>query len=189
MGDFTFHADVADKRDLEKIVKNFNTLDDRTEIRKVLKQAGTDVKDEGKKNLRTFKFKNSRLTVPKSITGFRYNSPGRKTGNLMRSMKSQIKKNRVGIKMYAGFVGTGGHHAHLIDRGTKERTANKPGTFMYIKKGVKHFVTTKKRGSVKAGAPNTGSNFWTKAVHKEGPAAQSKLNDAIITALTKITTR
>lgn len=195
MASFTFHANRHDLEELQHIVKSFNHLDDRDEIKNVLKQSGEKITNDGKSNLKTVKYKYSTLHVPQSFryrtdgSGnkiyFKYNSRGLKTGNLRKAIKYTIKKNKYGIKTYAGFMRPEGNHAHLLDRGTKFRTAKRYGTYAYMTKDGNgqrlNIARTKQRGQV------VGNNFWTQSVTKNGPMAQDRLNNAIENALTKIT--
>lgn len=97
------------------------------------------------------------------------------SGNLKRSFS--IKANKKKAYSLGGFRRSsrkenisGGNHAHLVDRGTAKRWT-KSGAY---------------RGSVSRGNPNHGTLFWTDAVESQGPAALSRLMDAVYDAIGKI---
>lgn len=101
---------------------------------------------------------------------------GVKTGNLKKSFTRSVKTKK--SVAYAGFRRSapgkrvhGANHSYLVDRGTTKRWT-RSGAY---------------RGSVSKGRPNTGSMFWTDAVQSSGPAAMSKLMDAIYNSIDKIT--
>lgn len=101
---------------------------------------------------------------------------GTKTGNLKKSFTKSVSTRKAAA--YAGFKRSapgkrvhGANHSYLVDRGTAKR---------YTRKGYY-------RGSVSKSAPNRGSMFWTDAVESNGPAAMSRLMQAIYDTVDKIT--
>lgn len=84
----------------------------------------------------------------------------KKKGFALGGFKRSTKYNKIG----------GGNHSYLVSDGTAER---------YTRKGYY-------RGSVSKGNPNHGSRFWRDAVESQGPAALSKLMDAVYQAVDDI---
>lgn len=91
------------------------------------------------------------------------------TGNLLRSFYVRVKKSKPGVLVGFKQGKEGGSHAHLIDRGTKER-----------------FWKTKKRkstGRVKA------TYFWSDTEAQDYPKALDKLYAGIEKAVNRINNR
>lgn len=89
------------------------------------------------------------------------------SGNLSSSwtIRTYVKK-----VMARGGFNKKGHHAHLIDRGTKDR---------YTKRGYY-------RGSISKGNPNQGSLFYTSAVQMRKDEALRELERAVYEEINKI---
>lgn len=99
-------------------------------------------------------------------TSFRTNHKS-KTGNLLKSIGTLIKRKRIGSLTGFRRGVKGGNHAHLIDSGTERR---------YTKRGYY-------RGKI------SGSNFWRKAVVQSETQAVNALYDGIDAAINKILTK
>lgn len=131
MGNFTFQLEGLDNL-LEKV----EALKDpkvAQSVRSAMRQGGELLKARGL----------ARLSM----------SNGVKTGALRSSIKIEIKRIRGGgMKLKVGF-NKDGHHAHLVDRGTKDR---------YTKKGAY-------RGRA------TGSYFWTNTRNANQPEVAEKI--------------
>lgn len=150
MGDFTFIIDKGDWNYLKSIVSGLDEIDGNQVILNSLSKGMQLINNQGKANLAV--------------------SNKTKTGNLKQSIRRrQVKKK---MSVYGGF-GKGGNHAHLVDRGTKDR---------YTKKGYY-------RGSVSRRKPNHGTLFWTKAVESKGPLMMEKTLKVIYKEMDKIIRR
>ncbi|WP_018109824.1 HK97 gp10 family phage protein [Bacteroides propionicifaciens] len=88
------------------------------------------------------------------------------TGNLLKSLIVRVKKKKPGVLI--GFKSSG-PHAHLVDRGTKER-----------------YWKTKSKKSVGLVKPN---RFWSDTEAMDYPAAIDKLYIGIERAVDKISNR
>lgn len=92
---------------------------------------------------------------------------GQKTGNLRRSMAITIFKGNKGVIAGFRYGAKGGNHAHLVDKGTQERTTTQ---------GYR-------RGKI------IGSKFWTTTREQDTPTAQEKILDGLDRALEKLRNR
>lgn len=97
----------------------------------------------------------------KSNLSSRLKNKGGKTGNLIKSFRTKLKRNKLGA--LAGFSGKGAH-SHLIDSGTDIRTT---------KKGYN-------RGKV------IGNRFWTDAITNNQSKAIDRLYTSIDRAIEKL---
>lgn len=156
-GEFSITLNETDYRIIQDALQKLSVIEQDAVVGKGLKEGATIIVNEGKRNLQS-----------------RNNS---KTGNLLRSFSTNLKKKRG--KINAGFKrGTkksigGGNHSHLIDRGTDER---------FTKKGYY-------RGSVSKGNPNKGSLFWTDAFNTKKNEAGNELIDSIKISIQRIISR
>lgn len=153
-GDFTFEMDEKTYVKVMGVLNMLSEVDRNAEISSALKSGLKIIKNQGKANLTT---RNKE-----------------KTGNLKKAFSVSVRKKVVG---YTGFKRSnkrkgikGGNHAHLVDRGTKDR---------YTKKGYY-------RGSVSRKMPNTGSLFWTDAAATKGREAMLKLLSSLNKTVKKI---
>lgn len=154
-----------DEQDLSKIYKALDRLDQIQRDAMVLKgfqEAARLVKRKGQAALRSTMSKE-----PWNIE-MRQRMAAKRGGSLANSIgvKSFKKKGKVHI----GFKKLG-HHAHLVDSGTKER----------YKKTTKQYT-----GSVSKNAPNTGSNFWRKNFNDNRQAIKQKIIDSVIASCRKM---
>ena len=133
----------------EAIVRSLTTLQQvsgRREVRRALSKAGQLIATDARGKL-----------------GARLKGTGR--GRLIRSITSRVKKRKPGA--LAGFIrstrmvqyGVAGNHAHLVDRGTKERAG---------------------RGKMPA------NRFWTDAVADRGDDALHLVEAGVKAAMDKI---
>ena len=94
-----------------------------------------------------------------------------KTGNLMKSMRTRVKKRKLGALAgfsmnYSRMKEEGyGSHSWLVDRGTVKRETKK---------------TKKNRGIMPA------SYFWTDTKNEAGPSAIREIEKGIITAVERM---
>lgn len=89
---------------------------------------------------------------------------GKNTGNLLKSFKGKLKKNKLGV--LAGFSNLGAH-AHLVDEGTATRSTNAGAN----------------RGLM------TGNNFWTDSINQSESTAIDAVFTGIERAMQKIMNR
>lgn len=132
----------------EKIMKSINGLSDIDKnkvIKQGLRKAGNVFIRIGKNELK------SKLK-------------GTGKGNLLKSFRNKVKKNKLGV--ITGFSNTG-HHAHLIDRGTTER---------YTKSGYY-------KGRVR------GNLFWSNAINTGKSEAINNVLNGIEEGIQKIMIR
>ncbi|WP_321425016.1 hypothetical protein [uncultured Bacteroides sp.] len=137
-------------KNIEKVLQKINLLSDIDKdktVKEGLKSAISLFINSGKTNLR------SRLKNGKGSTG-----------NLLKSFRNKVKKNKLGA--LGGFSQLG-NHAHLIDQGTQERYTNS-GKFT---------------GKV------TGNHFWEDSINSNSDLAMNKVYDGIDRAITKIINR
>lgn len=146
-GNFSITLDEDDYRRCIKILSELTNMQRSKVVRKGLRDGGKVFITEGKKN---FKARLSKDPV---------NVKNRK-GNLQKAFKEKVYLKKT--KVHSGF-GAKGHHAHLVDRGTKKR---------WTKKGAY-------RGSVSKGTPNKGSMFWTDAFNARKKDAAKVLMDSV----------
>ena len=154
-----------DEQDLSKIYKALDRLDDIQKdaiVFKGFQEAAKLVKRKGKAALK------ATMSKDKWNIEMRQRMAAKRGGSLANSIgvKSFKKKGKVHI----GFKKLG-HHAHLVDSGTKER----------YKKTTKQYT-----GSVSKNAPNTGSNFWRKNFNENRQAIKQKIIDSVIASCRKM---
>ena len=154
-----------DEQDLKRIYKALDRLDQIQRDAMVLKgfqEAARRVKRKGQAALKSTMSKD-----PWNVE-MRQRMAAKRGGSLANSIgvKSFKKKGKVHI----GFKKLG-HHAHLVDSGTKER----------YKKTTKQYT-----GSVSKNAPNTGSNFWRKNFNENRQAIKQKIIDSVIASCKKM---
>lgn len=100
-----------DRNAITYLVRNLKDFEKDKSIKKGLKAGGNVFQSGGKRRLR------DSMKNPKGVTG-----------NLLRSFKVRLKRNKLGV--LTGFIKgeNGGNHAHLVDRGTKKRPHPLTGT-------------------------------------------------------------
>lgn len=142
----------VDVQGLDDILTAFNYLNDlldKKEVRAGLRDASRMLMKQGKQNLK------SRLK----------SGPSGVTGNLLRAFRYRIKRRNVGSLIGFDYSKQGkGYHAHLVDKGTAERTT---------KEGYK-------RGHI------TGNKFWTDVNTNDTDRAMNMVARAIQSAIAKI---
>ena len=104
-------------------------------------------------------------------------------GNLINAFSTRIKRRKIGgltgFRRFNKYVqyGQAGNHAHLIDRGTKERS--------YITKSGKRHRT----GKILGKACRFQLGFWTDAIHSEETSAINKVYEGVAKAVQRINNR
>lgn len=138
------------REEIEYLIRNLNDFDKDKAIKQGLRDSGKVFETGGKSRLK------SRLkSGSKGVTG-----------NLLKSFKTRVKRNKLGALI--GFTKKGSH-AHLIDKGTNNR-----------------YWKTKKRKYVGKNTPNL---FWTDTKELDYPKAMNKVYDGIEKAINKISSR
>jgi hypothetical protein len=136
--------------DLERVyrsIENLNSFQKDKAVQTGLKFAGALFIRKGRANLK------ERMKNRSGVTG-----------NLLRSFRNKLKRQKLGV--LAGF-NSKGSHAHLVDRGTQERTT---------KKGYN-------RGKVE------GNRFWTDSIESNKNEAIENIFTGIERAITRILNR
>lgn len=153
----------AELVNFDNVVKELQTLQKVQESKDVyrsLKQGGQTLTRKGANKLKA-RMKSGR-------EGY--------TGNLLRSFSVTVKKGNAGV--LAGF-NKKGSHAHLVDKGTTNRTLKRPhiaymsGIFRYVRSTGKVI----------------GNNFWTDTRNQDTPKAQLVIMQGIEKAIDKIKSR
>ena len=143
------------RNDIDFLLRGLDDFEKARPVRSGLSAAGKVFKDGGVRRLKKI-----------------MKNPHGHTGNLLDSFTVRVKKRKPGV--LAGFLPEG-RHAHLVDRGTKERTRSKVG------------------GYYKGGKKTTGvmpaKYFWTDTQAADYPAAMDKLYLGIERAVIRIMER
>lgn len=155
--DLTISLDYNDYAKINSVLSQFSQIERDAIVLKGMQEGVRLFVKQGKSNL-----KSTLSSEPQNVK--------MRKGNLERAFSTKVKK-KLG-KAYAGF-NKKGHHAHLVDAGTKKRWTSK-GYY---------------RGSVSKNAPKTGSNFWHRAFEQQKNAATRELMDSIYLSANKIINR
>lgn len=162
--DFTFYVDEDDLKKIHHVLAGFMKIEKEEVIKEALEHGMSRMVEHGKIALK-------QTTL----------HPTKGTGNLRKSMTTAFKKGNGYSKGIAGFKRStrknkigGGNHSYLVDRGTRERWQKTTGRYT---------------GSVRRGRPQTGSNFWTNTVERDGPKVVDELMQGINDAMLKIMSR
>ena len=137
-------ARLIDFEKVERAIANLNDIDKNKVVREGLKQATDLFIKAGKQNLQ------SRMKNKKGDTG-----------NLLKSFRNKVKRNKLGA--IAGFNQLG-NHSWLIDRGTIERTNSKG----------------QNRGKI------IGNKFWDDAIEQNQSTAIERVYSGIERAIINI---
>ena len=140
-----------DVQGLDDVLTAFNYLNaiiDKSEVKAGLKDASRMLMEKGKSNLR--------LRMKSGPNGV--------TGNLMRAFRYKLKRKNSGSLIGFNYGKGGGPHAHLVDRGTKDRTT---------RQGYN-------RGHIQ------GNRFWSDVSANEYDRAMNMVARAIQSAIAKI---
>lgn len=115
-GNFTAVFDESDYSKVMKALDGMATMSRNTIVRKSLSDGAKMFTDQGKINLR------SRLKTESHNVYMRRYMARKRGGSLMGSFRTKgiVNPKKNVMKAYAGF-NKFGHHAHLINFGTKER--------------------------------------------------------------------
>lgn len=138
---------ISDIDKILRIVENLADVDKDKVIKEGLRNATNLFINAGRRNLK------ARLKNQKGVTG-----------NLLKSFKNKVKKNKLGA---LGGFNKLGNHAHLVDSGTKDR---------YTKSG-------KYTGKMPA------NYFWSAAISSEQNSAMNKVFEGINRGITRIINR
>ena len=155
-GNVRIGAEIVGIERINRLVEDLREIDQNKAIKAGLRRGANVFIRAGRSNLRA-----------------RNNE---KTGNLMKSMRTRVKKRKLGALAgfsmnYSRMKEEGyGSHSWLVDRGTKKRE-------------------TTGKGSVPAGL-NRGimpaSYFWTDTKNEAGSAAIREIENGIITAVERM---
>lgn len=163
-GSFTFNIYEGEIRKIQTVYKNMLKLSEDSIVRRAFESSGKLMKERGKYFLK------SRLLGHGKMVRGHY------TANTMRLYNSLEKEVAITkLRVYAGFKRPLGNHAHLVDRGTKQR---------YTLKGYKdrlgrYYAPGQYRGKMPA------NKFWRSTIETFAPQLMEKLMDAIDRALTR----
>lgn len=143
-----------DRENITHLVHSLEGFEKDKAIRKGLKDAGKVFETGGKYRLR------------KAMR----NSKG-VTGNLLKSLFVRVKKNKPGVltgfkRSNKNMIIGGGNHAHLVDRGTKDR---------YWKSRGRKYV-----------GRMTATRFWSDTESQDYPQAINKLYEGVEEAVYRI---
>ena len=150
-GNVRIGAEMVGVERIYRLVDDLRQIDQNTAIKAGLRRGANVFIRTGRQNLRA-----------------RNNE---KTGNLMKSMRTRVKKRKLGALAgfsmnYSRMKEEGyGSHSWLVDRGTVKRETKK---------------TKKNRGIMPA------SYFWTDTKNEAGPAAIREIEKGIITAVERM---
>lgn len=153
----TLSLDEKDYNRIQSALSNLSRIERNAIVQRGLQEGVILFVKQGRINLR-----NTLSTEPQNVR--------MRKGNLIRSFTTRIKKLKG--KGYAGF-NSKGHHAHLVNDGTKKR---------WTKKGAY-------RGSVSKNSPMKGSNFWRNAFEIQKENAAKELMNSIRISINKIVGR
>lgn len=150
-GNVRIGAEMVGVERIYRLVDDLRQIDQNTAIKAGLRRGANVFIRTGRQNLRA-----------------RNNE---KTGNLMKSMRTRVKKRKLGALAgfsmnYSRMKEEGyGSHSWLVDRGTVKRETKK---------------TKKNRGIMPA------SYFWTDTKNEAGPAVIREIEKGIITAVERM---
>ena len=150
-GNVRIGAEMVGVERIYRLVDDLRQIDQNTAIKAGLRRGANVFIRTGRQNLRA-----------------RNNE---KTGNLMKSMRTRVKKRKLGALAgfsmnYSRMKEEGyGSHSWLVDRGTVKRETKK---------------TKKNRGIMPA------SYFWTDTKNEGGPAVIREIEKGIITAVERM---
>lgn len=145
-------ANFNDLQRLNNLISGLKDFEKDKVVKEGLRTAGKLFVNAGKTNLI------GRMKNKKGVTG-----------NLKRSMKTKVKRRKLGALAGFSLIGFSliGRHSHLIDLGTKERKT---------KKGYD-------RGQI------TGNKFWTDAINSNKSNAINTVYEGISNGIKKIIER
>lgn len=155
MSGFKFTLNEAEYQAVMRKLGELSEVEKRPVIKASMKQAGSVLINAGKSS---FLSRNKK-----------------KSGNLYKSFTSKFKKKNTGILIGFRRGKDLGNHAHLIDRGTKDR---------YTKTGeYRGKIAGTERG--KTGA----TYFWSDVVQAKGNEAMERIMEAVFDAVEQIKNR
>lgn len=153
--------DERDLAALNKALEGLSEIEKTAIVQKGLQEAASLIKRKGRNKLVATMSKD-----PWNME-MRKRMAAKRGGGLEGAIATRTFKKKG--KAHIGF-GKLGHHAHLVNMGTRKRFT-----------AARHY-----RGSVSKNAPYTGSQFWTKSFQENREHAKQIIFDSVYASLKRI---